>query len=266
ITAWLTAEMANRLPVAPLGKVAAWTSVVLTALTLLIVIPCLWKGWQPLSGWLLLASVLTLPTGWRMLMTLRAHAGAASTAQLLWWWRWIWIAGMAVAVAMHDLHRFAEAWHALPALLPALIVWLVALRRPGWLAPPARDIFAATRPWLVHTLTGVLALVFVFGLFAEGDATPLPFIPLFNPLELLLLAIALGFGLGIRDDSVATSLHKLRPLLSGAICLVLASSIALRAVHQLGGVPWNDELASSALAQLSLTLVWSVFGLLGWLW
>lgn len=265
-TAWLTAEMAGRLPAAPLGKVAAWTSVVLTALTLLIASPCLWKGWQPLHGWLLLATVLTFPTGWRMLMTLRTHAGAASTAQLLWWWRWIWIAGMAVAITMHDVHRFADAWRALLTLLPALIVWFAALRRPGWLASPARDTFVWTRPWLVHTLTAVLALIFVFGLFAEGGTAPLPFIPLLNPLELLLLAIALGLGFWTGDDSIATGLHRLRSLLLGAICLVLASSIVLRAVHQLGGVPWNGALASSALAQLSLTLVWSVFGLLGWLW
>ncbi len=37
-------------------------------------------------------------------------------------------------------------------------------------------------------------------------------------------------------------------------------------VHQLGHVPWNDALFDSSLAQMSLTVVWSVFGLLAWVW
>jgi len=40
----------------------------------------------------------------------------------------------------------------------------------------------------------------------------------------------------------------------------------LRAVHQLGGVPWGDELIDSSVAQMSLTVVWSVLGLFAWVW
>jgi uncharacterized membrane protein len=35
-------------------------------------------------------------------------------------------------------------------------------------------------------------------------------------------------------------------------------------VHQLGGAPWNDSLWESNLAQTSLTVVWSLLGVFGW--
>ncbi|MEO6690324.1 MAG: DUF2339 domain-containing protein, partial [Dokdonella sp.] len=38
----------------------------------------------------------------------------------------------------------------------------------------------------------------------------------------------------------------------------------LRATHQLGGVAWDAQLWDSNLAQTSLTMVWSVLGVLGW--
>ncbi len=35
-------------------------------------------------------------------------------------------------------------------------------------------------------------------------------------------------------------------------------------MHQLGGLPWDASLWSSMLAQTSLTVVWSVLGVVGW--
>ena len=49
--------------------------------------------------------------------------------------------------------------------------------------------------------------------------------------------------------------------------MAFVTSATLRAAHQLGGVSWNEEaLFHSSLAQMALTLVWSVFGLFAWVW
>jgi uncharacterized membrane protein len=44
----------------------------------------------------------------------------------------------------------------------------------------------------------------------------------------------------------------------------MATSMTLRAVHHLGGVPWNGDMPGSSLAELSLTVVWSVIGVVAW--
>lgn len=35
-------------------------------------------------------------------------------------------------------------------------------------------------------------------------------------------------------------------------------------MHQWGGVPWDSALIGATLSQTSLTIVWSVLGVLGW--
>ena len=42
------------------------------------------------------------------------------------------------------------------------------------------------------------------------------------------------------------------------------TALVLRGVHHWGGVPWSDALLSTSLAQTSLTVAWSVLGMLGW--
>jgi uncharacterized membrane protein len=45
---------------------------------------------------------------------------------------------------------------------------------------------------------------------------------------------------------------------------LMVTFITLRAVHHWGGVEWGADMLSTSLAQTSLTVVWSVLGVLGW--
>jgi uncharacterized membrane protein len=62
------------------------------------------------------------------------------------------------------------------------------------------------------------------------------------------------------------ALKRLRAPVLGGAAFAFFTSATLRAAHQLAGVPWNEALADSSLAQMSLTVVWSVLGLLAWVW
>ena len=55
-----------------------------------------------------------------------------------------------------------------------------------------------------------------------------------------------------------------RALVIGLVALAWVSSVALRAVHFWGGVPWDEALLSSSLAHTTLTVLWSVLGVIGW--
>lgn len=264
-TAWLATEAARRGSGSVLGATLAWSAVGLWTLTLPVVLICAVASWQPLSGGLLLATAVTAAAGWRTLACLRGHRFAATAAHTLWWWRWALVAGVAILVALEH-SRLSTAWRAMLVIAPTLGLWFIALRRPAWLAAPLADRFSATRAWLTHSLTALLAWVFVVGLFVAGDAAPLHFLPIFNPVELLLIVILAGMAYWLRDGATPALLHAARALLLGAGCFALATSMALRGIHQLAGVPWDASLAASALAQLALTLVWSLFGLAAWLW
>lgn len=267
VTAWCLAEVARRTAgKAGVGTVTAWAGAGFSALVLPCVLFCFAVAWQPLAGWILAAVLISAAIGWRMLAGLHSYPKAAVLAHSTWWWRWGLVAGTALLLAFDTHSPLSNAWDMLLLLLPIVVLWFVALTRPGWLAPPLADMFPVTRQWLMHSLALVLGIAFLGGLFAEGGADPIAFIPLFNPVDLLLLSIAAGFVVWSVKADLPSELKRIRPAFLGVGGIVLATSVTLRAVHHLANVPWDSALFHSSLAQLSLTVVWSISGVLAWLW
>lgn len=267
ITAWGLSELARRSDSSPLEPVIVWASVVLTAFFLPCLLFCLLAGWQPLGGWLLLATLVTTLSGWRQLACLTSSPAAASSSQLLWWWRWALLLGVSLLVAVDDWLTLAVAWELLLLLLPGLALWFLLLRRAAWLAAPLPRHFATSRRWLLYSFALCGAYVWMGSLFAEGSVSPpiATYIPLLNPTDLLLLTCSFALALWLKEARNSWLARK-RPLLLGLGAISLVSSMTLRGIHQLAGAPWGDAIFSSSLAQLSLTLVWSIFGVVAWLW
>src|SRR5690606_40846775 len=51
----------------------------------------------------------------------------------------------------------------------------------------------------------------------------------------------------------------------GGAGLLAITAFTLRSVQSWGGVPWDAGLVGHALSQTSLTVVWSLLGMLGWI-
>jgi len=79
---------------------------------------------------------------------------------------------------------------------------------------------------------------------------------------LAILAAAFGW---FAAPQVGPPIRRLRPLLMGLALMAFATSATLRGVHHLGNVPWDGSLAESSVAQMSLTVTWSVLGVLAWI-
>ncbi|MEO6800824.1 MAG: DUF2339 domain-containing protein [Rhodanobacter sp.] len=263
VTAWASAEMARRRPRFELGMMVAWTAPTLFVAIALMALGQLADGTQPLSGWNLLATASGALLGWRTLACLREWTPQAILAQ----WSWLWRLALIASGAIKAAWMVSGDWQLLFVMLPLCALAWLALARPRWIAPPLPDLMARLRAPLLHSVLLVLGLCWFSGLFRAGDATPMPYLPLLNPLELLLIVIML-LGAGWLGDAVAPSdWRQRRAIVLGGIGMVFLTSATLRAVHQLGQVPWNeDALFDSSLAQTALTLVWSVFGLLAWVW
>lgn len=266
VTAWAVSEAARLGSSRELGLVLDWSPAAFMAAMLLLIIGTGMVHQQPLRGWNLLAVVAAAALGWRTLLCLRNATLAGAAAQWTWWWRWVLLAAVGLAVALDRLRWLSGDWAAALAMVPLLLAFAATQWRPRLLAPPMAQSQSQWLPLLKYSLLAVLAVVGVVALFAGGDAAPLLYVPLLNPVELLLLAIASAITAWLMDPALSSAWVRLRGPVLGGIVLALATSFTLRGVHQLGGVSWSDALFSSSLAQMSLTLVWSILGLFAWVW
>lgn len=262
VTAWIAAEVHRRMPARAL---------VLTTLAMLLcAFPlALWQvdiHRQPFAGYGALAWTVFAVLGVRSLWCLRGGQDrAAVAAQFIWWLLWPTVLSLA-ASWLADRFELAQGWALAATLLPWLAVVFIALQRWRWLTVPLGERFNVARPALQCTLFAVLGLAWIGFLFAPGAAWPLPWVPVFNPLELAQLAVLALLARWLwRGDAPAALQARRVPLLALAGFVAL-TSITLHAVHDWGGVPWNGRLWSSTLAQTSLTVVWSVLGVISWVW
>ncbi|MCD9047723.1 DUF2339 domain-containing protein [Luteimonas sp. MHLX1A] len=257
---WLAAELHRRRPERMLA--ATFFTALLAAVPL-----ALWQSSvhaQPFAGHGAWAWAVFVICGLRGLACLRSgDASIARAAQFAWWLLWplllsllgSWLAG-----------RFGlgAGWWSLAVVAPWLLVTALALWRWTWLARPLGDAFAPARGALLCTFQVLLLLWWLPALRSAGDASPLPWLAVLNPLDLAQFAMLalLARWLWSEDAPDAWTRHRL-PLLAAAGFLLL-TAITLRGAHHWGGVAWDAGLPSSGLAQAALTVVWSVLGVLGW--
>ena len=259
LTGWLAAEVHRRRPATAL----AWTT--LAALASAVPL-ALWQSGahqQPFAGhggWAWLAYAVF---GVRSLMCLRdSEHRLAGAAQFVWWLVWPLVASLLLAWLPEHVQGMGDGWQAGLIALPWLVVVAFALFRWHWLAAPLGGRFDAWRTPLLGTLFAALGLWWMGSLFVAGGAAPLPWIPVLNPMELAQLAtLVLLLRWWMPEARV---LPPTQIVLLSTLAFVWITSVVLHAVHHWGGVPWNDSLISGSLAQTSLTVTWSVLGVLGW--
>lgn len=180
----------------------------------------------------------------------------------------LWLLNLVVSSELEYLAStrllLGDLWVALAGLAPTTLLFWLTLRRNALVRWP--DAEAAERMRFA-TLCGsavVLATAWVMGLFFVGDPTPLPYLPVLNPLELpqlgFLLLLLMWYRQSERDGDALTS-PEARARLLAVAGFVLLTAVTLRGAHFLGGVPWSDALWNSALAQAALSIVWTVAGI-----
>ncbi|MGY4516981.1 DUF2339 domain-containing protein [Lysobacter sp. HA18] len=212
---------------------------------------------QPLTGLGAIAWAADIVVAWRVLTCVRDVG-----SRVRGWTHIGWLASIALlsSLALFQIAQQADigdAWRFAATALPWLALAAVALLRPDRIAVPFRDGFEEWRGNLQAMLALVLGGFFVVGVVHEGLMSPLPYVPLFDAVELVQLAALLLAWRTLRDEQL------LRPWLAGA-AFVFATSVVLRATHQWGSVPWSTSMFSTGLVQTSLTVLWSVIGMAAW--
>jgi uncharacterized membrane protein len=154
-------------------------------------------------------------------------------------------------------------WYELACgLIPAGMILLAHSR---WLEArwPLADYARAYQRHSSAVLAFLLWLWLLAGSFGSaGDAPPLPFIPVINPLELSQLAVMLLLvWWTLRHHARAEFAAMLAVVGAGTVFLWLNTALA-RAVHHFATVPFNMEtMLDSRLYQTSLAILWALLSL-----
>ena len=187
----------------------------------------------------------------RLLRTAHAASAVMLTAQIAW-------EASEWTARATDAHT---AWTACAAALPAIAFLLLVVRfaaSPRWPAEPYRDAYAigAGGP-----IAGLLAVwFFVVNAVSPGDPSPLPYVPVANPLDATLaLALAALVPWARRFAGIPErALYRW----IGAGAFVALNGVVVRAAHHWGDVPWRlSSLLASKPLQAALTLTWTVSAL-----
>jgi len=260
VTGWLAAEVHRRRPALALSLTTLGCLVLAFPLAFLQ----LGAYGQPFAGHGAWAWPLFAALGVRSLLCLRAAGDAiAGAAQLAWWLLWPTVLSL---LSWYLGKRFwlAGGWVGMLLALPWLLLAALSIRRWHWLAQPLGAAFDRYRPILQAATFAVLGLWWLVSLASDGASAPLPWIVLLNPLDLAQLAVLVLAALRLWSVDARSRLAGLRLGLLPLAALVLVSTITLRAVHHWGGIDWNGRLIDTSLAQTSLTVVWSLLGVIGW--
>ena len=187
-------------------------------------------------------------------------AHAASAVALVGWAAW-----EASEWAGRTTAR-GTAWIACAAALPAIAA-LGATLLPGVMArwPFARypQAYAKSAGWVLASALAVWFLI--TNVVSPGTATPLPWVPLANPLDLTFASALVVLALWARAHAgMAPEVHQ-RWL--GAALFIAGNGMILRIAHHWGEIPWRlAPLMASKPVQAALTLAWTATALVLMVW
>src|SRR4030095_1056443 len=112
----------------------------------------------------------------------------------------------------------------------------------------------------MRLLRWMLVGAFFVGIASDGDPVPLPYVPIVNPVDLTLCAIAVALIAWVRalarEDIHVRSLAPREGIIGvpAALVFLWVNAIVLRTIHHWFGVAWSpDALWSSTLVQAVLS-------------
>jgi uncharacterized membrane protein len=152
-------------------------------------------------------------------------------------------------------------WTPCAAALPAIAYLAFVAHRRGNASWPFADRFRAYAIGAGTPIAGFLVLwFFLVNLFNPGDPSPLPYLPLANPLD-VTLALALWVCAKWAKRFEALPERSLYQWLGAGIFVAL-NGVVLRTAHHWLDVPWRlSALLASKPLQAALTLTWTLTAL-----
>ncbi len=182
---------------------------------------------------------------------------------------WLLILAITVEIAwrVDQIPGLTEAWSlAAWGLVPTILLFALEFRGDRLTWPVAR--FAPTYHGIGTDVPLFGLLLWNLASFAfVGDPAPLPYIPVFNPLELIELAILLLAAIRILHGKYTGPSRKGRILLIAALLFFWLNVVTGRSVHFFTDVFYSfDALFASPVFQAAIAALWSMLALTLTVW
>ncbi|UVM05415.1 DUF2339 domain-containing protein [Pseudomonas laurylsulfatiphila] len=218
-------------------------------------------------GWLAWAAVFVVHFMSLRRLAPMLPAPVLSVAHVLGCWLLMGVLALELRYALLVLSEQYNAWRWLGwAILPSLYLVLMAAPR-AWPWP----VSAYPREYRVYAAAPLALLMlgwfWLANIASEGNAEPLPYVPLINPLELGLLFALFGVyvwsrsampQLDVRKDYAAIATQGV----AGASLFVFFTALVMRTAHHWSAVPFElDLLLESMRVQAGLSIVWTLMAL-----
>ncbi|MFI8221947.1 DUF2339 domain-containing protein [Pseudomonas sp. NPDC085632] len=218
-------------------------------------------------GWLAWAAVFAVHFFSLRRLAPMLPTRALSTAHVLGCWLLIGVLALELRFGLLLLSEQYNAWRWLGwAILPSLYLLLAAAPR-NWPWPVA----AFAREYRLYAAAPLAVLMLAWFWLAngvsDGNAEPLPYVPLLNPLELGLLFALFGVYVWSRSAVSQLSIRQdyadyATQLIAGVSLFAFCTALVTRAAHHWAGIPFElDTLLASMLVQAGLSIVWTLMAL-----
>ena len=178
-------------------------------------------------------------------------------------WLFLLLAARECQWRMGGADGLAHSWAMLGwALVPALALVLLRSRLVAhrWPLTEFGDLYRETA--CIPVALYLLAWLWVGNLLGAGHASPLPYVPFLNPLELAQWLVLLALALWWRDASAPLRAALPSALVPSGLALTawaLVTGMVLRSCHHYASVDWNAQaMLQSRVAQASLSVVWAL--------
>jgi len=185
-------------------------------------------------------------------------------------WALAFTAALEAGFLVADFAHLREEWSVLAGTLVAafaLSFTVVRSRRDSYPFDRYREVY-------LGPAAGALALVLLahsalMTVTMTGEATPLPYFPILNPVDLALAACFFAFAQWVRELRARPQLTLLDPGMLGLLWPLLGcamffawNGLLARSVHHYASVAFDpDELWRSTPLQVAMSISWSVLGL-----
>ncbi|MBF0105045.1 MAG: DUF2339 domain-containing protein [Deltaproteobacteria bacterium] len=154
-------------------------------------------------------------------------------------------------------------------LIPASFILLITTQYKRVLWPLLKHAKNYLLTGLIPIILFCLGATLVTSFTSAGDAAPLPYLPLMNPVDLVMAYIFMVFIMWFvvvqRDGLLKISEENVKVIVFATAVLVFIwiNAGLIRTIHQWAGVPFTtDGLYNSLLVQMSVSIYWCLIGML----
>ena len=168
------------------------------------------------------------------------------------------IGGMEWQYQLNHFVAESNVWHEIGWAIVPMVIMATVMR---WQAGNSDVNSKHTWLWIgcVPLALFLVGWFMLMSLHSSGNAAPLPYIPLLNPLDITLAGVLLLLLMWKRSLAKININISATPVLAGILSFALLNGMLLRTLHHWAGTPFEwTSIFSNSTVQMAFTILWAL--------